>query len=204
MIYISLGWNCAPAILRKYEFKCSKDNGYKTCPFDLCVTPYQGLIECLKTNFSNFFNLRIENGIIMNEYNMWFNHEAPMELYANNNFEKFKERYINRINNFNNYITNNNEICFIHSDPFHSSDEIANIMSNNYPNLKFKILSLHNSDIDLYKNHFSEKSDCKTHGEMNKLINFEIEKFQNTEKIFNCNINDNYKNLLFEKFINDN
>lgn len=191
MIYISLGWNCAPAIMRKNKFKLSKENGYKTCPFDLCVTPYNGLIDCLKTDFSDFFNLRIENGIIMNKYNMWFNHEAPMELYANNNFEKFKERYTNRINNFKEYLSGVFEVCFIHSDPFHSSEEIYKIITEKYPNLKFKIISIHNSDIDVYKNHFSEKSDCKTHSEMKKFINFEIRKFENVDGIINYNVSDN-------------
>ena len=56
MIYISLGWNCAPAIIRKNILKQFKKTGYLTQPFDLCVTPYSGLCECLKDNFSKFFN----------------------------------------------------------------------------------------------------------------------------------------------------
>jgi len=200
IIYISLGWNCSPAIMRKNTFKFSKENGYKTCPFDLCVTPYCGLIECLKTNFDYFFDLRIENGIIMNKYNIWFNHEAPTELYFNNNFEKFKERYTNRINSFKNYLSGNYEVYFIHSDPFHSSEEIYEIIKKQYPNLIFKILSVHNCDIDVYKHHFTENSDCKTHAEIGKEINFDIKKFTNTQNIYNLHIGEN-SSLFFKKFI---
>lgn len=204
MIYISLGWNCAPAIIRKNTFKYSKENGYKTCPFDLCVTPYRGLIECLKTNFEDFFVLRIENGIIMNKYDMWFNHEAPSEFYAKNDFEKFKERYTNRINNFKEYIANNNnQICFIHSDPFHSSEEINKIIKNNYPHLNYKILSLHNSDIEVYKKHFSKNSDCLTHSKIGQYINFEKKNFLNLENVYNCNIGENI-DLFLKKFIDYN
>lgn len=202
-IFISLGWNCGPAIMRKNIFKYSKENGYKTCPFDLCVTPYNGLVECLKTNFSKFFNLRIENGIIMNEYDMWFNHEVPTELYSNNNFEKFKERYENRINNFKEYLFGNYEVDFIHSNPFFSSEEISEIIKYHYPNLIYKILSLHNSDIDVYKNHFSEKSDCKIHANIGKQINFEIIKYKDSENVINSNINENDELFLY-KHINFN
>ena len=185
MIYISLGWNCSPAIMRKNNFKQSKLNGYNTCPFDLCVTPYQSLVDCLKTDFSNFFNLRIENGIIMNEYNMWFNHEAPRELYSNNNFDGFKKRYEKRIENFKTYLNSNNEICFIHSDPFNSSNEICEIIKTTYPNLKFKILSIHYDSIDVYKNHFSLKSDCKKHADMGLTIKFDIIKCDDDDNIIN-------------------
>lgn len=195
MIYISLGWNCGPAILRKNIFKYSKNNGYKTCPFDLCVTPYKSLLECLTTKFTKFFNLRIENGIIMNEYDMWFNHESPSDLYINNNFEKFIDRYTNRINNFKKYLNGNDFVYFIHSDPFHSSDEVYLVIKNIYPNLNFKILSLHNTDIDVYINHFSSNSDCRTHSEIGKSINFQNKIFKDTEFILNCNINEN--NILF-------
>ena len=187
MIYISLGWNCSPAIIRKNTFKQSKLEGYNTCPFDLCITPYQSLVDCLKTDFSNFFNLRIENEIIMNEYNMWFNHEAPTDLYSDNNFYKFKQRYEKRIQNFKSYLDGSYEVCFIHSDPFNPSTEICKIIENSYPNLIFKILSIHYDSIDVYRNHFSLKSDCKTHANMDVDMTLNILEYKNTKIIFNCN-----------------
>ena len=188
MIYISLGWNCSPAIIRKNKFKQEKKNGYLTQPFDLCVTPYSGLCECLKDDFACFFNLRIENGIIMNAYYMWFNHET--EIHQKNNFAEFKKRYENRINNFKKYLTSGEEICFIHSNPFEDSTELCNILETNYPDLIFKILAIQNADIDVYKNHFSDRSDCKTHAEMGNAINFKsLDYTVDTNKIFYINNN---------------
>lgn len=189
MIYISMGWNCAPAITRKAIFHQSKEKGYKTCPFDLCVTPYKSLLNCLQTDFSDFFQLRIENGIIMNAYNMWFNHEAPMELYSTDNFKLFIERYSKRISNFKEYLNGNYEVCFIHSDPFHSSVELCNIIKQKYPNLIFKIISVHYADKNVYLNHFSKISDCKTHAKMGESINFESNDLILSNccaEIFNC------------------
>ncbi len=131
-IYISLGYNCDPRIYMKKKLKITKNNGYKSCPFDLCITNFDALCKCIETNFENFFNElklipgsnaegnREKGGLgklnIINFYNMIFNHESPThshlfiegknddEYYTRNNFLKFKERYENRINNFFNYI----------------------------------------------------------------------------------------------------
>ena len=43
MIYISLGYNCSPRSAIKARYKLSNASGYKTCPFDLCLTPFEGL-----------------------------------------------------------------------------------------------------------------------------------------------------------------
>jgi len=124
-IIISLGWNCTPRALIKNLFNLSKGNGYNSCPFDLCVTPFKGLVDCLSENFSRFFNLRIVDGVIMNDYDMWFNHESAAVLIAHNqepdiytkdDFKLFKERYNQRISNFRQYI-NNGRIIFIISNP---------------------------------------------------------------------------------------
>jgi hypothetical protein len=43
----------------------SRITGYKTCPFDLCQTPYESLIQCLRDNFEHFFdNLHLVDGVI--------------------------------------------------------------------------------------------------------------------------------------------
>lgn len=81
---------------------------------------------------------------------MWFNHEAEkvhnnekLEWYpgkwSENNFQLFKERYERRIQNFNNYINNNN-ILFIIDNPFEDISKIIDIIKNKYPLLNFKIL----------------------------------------------------------------
>ena len=39
------------------QMDCEKvKEGYKTCPFDLCLTDIEGIIECLNTNFKDFCN----------------------------------------------------------------------------------------------------------------------------------------------------
>ena len=122
IIPISLGWNCSPAAYRGNTLQFLKGNGYLTCPFDLGVTPFQGLCQCLLDDFdeTKFFNLRIEydninkQDCILNEYNMWFNHESEEfhgdekvkwypGKFSENNFALFKQRYTNRIANFSRY-----------------------------------------------------------------------------------------------------
>jgi hypothetical protein len=93
---ISLGWDCGPA----YEgivlnLKTNKENGYKTCPFDICVTNYTGIVNCIKDDFkylmdSNYLevmkaeiqtpnnSVQIGDKLIRNtKYNLVFNHESP-------------------------------------------------------------------------------------------------------------------------------
>ena len=50
-IYISIGHNCNPRVYLKNAFNFSKLNGYKSCPFDLCITPYSSLYDCIETVF---------------------------------------------------------------------------------------------------------------------------------------------------------
>jgi hypothetical protein len=121
----------------------TQKNGYKTCPFDLCITSFEALYNCINTDFKHFFeNLhtiagenatgdRSKCGVgllnITNSYGMIFNHEGSTHshlfkegknddfFYIRNDFQKFKERYSLRIKNFFNYIEENNEIIFIYS-----------------------------------------------------------------------------------------
>jgi hypothetical protein len=139
--YISVGYNCDPRIYIKNILNLSKSNGYNTCPFDLCITPFESLCKCIETDFQYFFDdLRLipwgcaegrdkndlENkNAIINYYNIIFNHEGSGHshlfntqknddlFYIRNNFEKFKERYSLRINNFKKYINDYNNIIFI-------------------------------------------------------------------------------------------
>jgi len=166
---VSLGWNCSPALIRANDYNFRKSNGYLTCPFDLVVTPYNGLCQILLDNFdkSKFFNLRIEydpinkQDCILNDYNMWFNHESEklennhkVEWYpgkwSENNFQLFKERYERRIENFNNYINKNN-ILFIIENPHDDINILIDIIKVKYPTLNFKIMHTTNSG-ELYFN----------------------------------------------------
>lgn len=164
VVYISLGWNCDPAIMRKNKYGQMKSNGYMTCPFDLCVTPYHGLCACLRDNFTNFFNLHLSDGgqphgdRVMNKYDMWFNHEIPLEEYTSNEYEKFKHLYQARINNFNNYINSGKRIVFLHSHPFENSQELIDILDERYPQLDYSIIAIRSVNVGVYKTHYPTHS----------------------------------------------
>lgn len=143
MIYISIGSNCSPRVYIKETLKLTHENGYKSCPFDLCITPFESLYNCIETDFKYFFdNLHTTFGNnasgdrskcgegmlnITNYYGIIFNHEGSTHshlfkegtnddyYYIRDDFKKFKERYSLRILNFLNYIEENNEITCIHS-----------------------------------------------------------------------------------------
>jgi hypothetical protein len=52
---ISLGANCGAAARGKFfGVRASKEQGYKTCPFDLILSNYPGLLKCLREDFKNF------------------------------------------------------------------------------------------------------------------------------------------------------
>ena len=166
---ISLGWNCMPATYRANALNQRKSGGYLTCPFDLCVTPYLGLCKCILDDFdrNKFFNLRIEydpinkQDCILNEYNMWFNHESEQKLnddnvdwhpgkYMENDFKLFKERYENRINNFFSYLNGDLPILFILNNPHDEPKHLVKILKLKYPELKFKVLLFNNLEKDIF------------------------------------------------------
>jgi hypothetical protein len=141
---ISLGWNCSAAQYGTYsELRKIKSDGYKTCPFDMMISNYVGLYKCIDDDFKNFCNP---------DFNFVFNHESPYHgnLYLNeqwsspnhfvdNNFEKFIERYKQRINNLREYINKSDYINFIlwrYNDiPY----KLVDIINKRYSNLKYKI-----------------------------------------------------------------
>jgi hypothetical protein len=142
VVYISLGVNCSPRIHIK-RMGYSRATGYKTCPFDLCITPFSGLKKCLETDFVHFFeDLRVipgsnasgnrtlcgDGGLnINNSYGMIFNHEGSThshlfskgrnddEYYIRNDFTEFRNRYQTRINNFKEYIRCSDDVIFVFS-----------------------------------------------------------------------------------------
>jgi hypothetical protein len=92
---ISLGWDCDPAAKAvKAGVRKTKAQGYKTCPFDIGISNYEGLIKCLKEDFkffcdTNYLKLfhapcdippslcKNERLIYNTRYNFIFNHESP-------------------------------------------------------------------------------------------------------------------------------
>jgi hypothetical protein len=114
-------------------------------------------------------------------YNFVFNHESPYHgnLYLNerwsspyhfidNDFEKFIERYTNRIDNFRNYLNSCEFINFIlvryNSVPI----ELSNILKTKYPDLNFKIHSI----CEYTQNNIGHLYDVSKNGGINYEIHY--------------------------------
>lgn len=129
---ICLGTYCLPRVLATVtNFKATKAQGEKTCPFDLgFFWNFDKILNNLDNEFANFFD-NIEYGYIQNDLvkeqisaiftsklnaKYWkddksafiFNHEDGFT------FDELKLRYKNRIENFYEYIKNNDiELYFL-------------------------------------------------------------------------------------------
>lgn len=172
-IGISLGWNCYPAIYGVgNNLRGKKENGYKTCPFDECITNYDGIIKCITDDFKFFCDDKylkviespyqaghIKKGepLLYNTYyNFIFTHESPgyaniyisqswpggKTHYIDNNYHYFKERYNRRIQNFKNYVNSNQYIRFIVSNYRKNTIELDTCIKNIYTNLIYEILHI--------------------------------------------------------------
>jgi hypothetical protein len=158
---ISLGWDCDPAIISvNHGIRPRKNAGYKTCPFDLMVSNYEGMCQCIIDDFKCFSDIDYlilkDNFIINTKYNFIFNHESPgnkdishtwstINFFVENNYKNFIIRYEERINNFRNYIKDNN-IFFIHKRYNRLSIELDKIIHSKYPELNYKIICITNGD----------------------------------------------------------
>ena len=124
------------------DFKYFLDDNYITLreePFEMkriCGTGTQG-----------------QNWIYNTYYNFAFNHESPgharlwelekwpggINHFVYNNWEKFKERYSRRINNFRHYLKTAEHITFGIIRYNDDCSKLVNILRIKYPNLKFTI-----------------------------------------------------------------
>lgn len=167
---ISMGGNCDPRVYLKRKFKLTKKKGYKTCPFDLCITSFQALCITLESNFNNFFDdLKIipcgnasgdrksagkgltcitnKNGIIFNHEGAGHSHlfkegKNDDQFYTRNNFKEFRKRYSSRILNFKNYCKKSNKITFIYNQTNFDEIKIKNIIIKTYGEKTIEFISL--------------------------------------------------------------
>lgn len=164
IIGISLGNVCYSAEWGvQNNIRKRKNEGYNTCPFDLMVSNYNGVIKCIKEDFKHFcdpnYLICNKEGIFNIYYNFGFNHESPYEKdlylhenwpegknhFINNNYFHFINRYNERIKSFNNYLNDtNNYIVFIiqfayDNNPNDNCIELRNVLYEKYPNLKYEI-----------------------------------------------------------------
>lgn len=173
-IYISIGNNCYPRIYIKNNLNMSKEGGYKTCPFDLCVNTYDSVYKSIETDFSLFFeNLRLKEGSInadgdrskcgpggnniTNAYGTIFNHEGSThshifkegrnddDYYIRNDFEMFRKRYSQRIANWKNYINTYKNIVFVcHKYTSQQVENLTELFKNKYKDNIISILNIPN------------------------------------------------------------
>ena len=125
---LSIGYNCTPRIFMKNAYGLSKAEGQPSCPFDLCITPLDAMLEMVKTDFEGFFDgLHLQRVInaggerrhagrgqqnIVNKCGIIFNHESSTHshlfregkdddhYYTADNFRRFRDRYEQRIANW--------------------------------------------------------------------------------------------------------
>ena len=173
---ISLGWNCEPAQMGvNSRLRKRKIDGYKTCPFDMCITNYDGIVKCIKDDFKYFVDplylkcipadfsigaIRKGEHLIQNtHYNFIFNHESPdhhdiwkiqewsggKNHFIDNDFEKFIERQDKRIANFRSYLEGTKKIIFMISGPNLDLTELIEVIETKYPNLVYDFYILESS-----------------------------------------------------------
>jgi len=176
-IAISLGWRCSAAqIAVRTGMRPLKKQGYKTCPFDLMVSNYKGVVQAIRDDFADFTNpayLKIvksgnENIIKNTKYDFSFNHESPghANLYVTqkwagginhfiaNNYANFIQRYNTRIQNFRDYLNSGLKIIFIITDIWNGdTSELQNALKLRYPNLRYRI-QIYNEDPLFYEKSF--------------------------------------------------
>lgn len=164
-IGISLGWNCHTTDVGvRRGLRELKQNGYKTCPFDLMISNYEGVIQCLYDDFKDIANpecLKLvpsntteEISLMNTKYNFCHNHEsvghANLHItenweggkthFVDNNFEKFIERLNRRVQNFRDYMNSGKHINFLITDFDENLSELHTCIKTKYPMLSYSII----------------------------------------------------------------
>jgi len=101
---VSLGADCLPrTVAARWGLKKPRALGELSHPFDLSVTPLGSVIDILENRFEGFLSdLQYDQQLgfpVHTRHGMWFNHEVG-EIWAENDFAKFRERYARRIESF--------------------------------------------------------------------------------------------------------
>ena len=168
MVGISLGWNCHSANRGvTLGLRALKKDGYNTCPFDEAITNYPGIVDCIRSDFADFFSVTLKETssdaayykgdmLIYNpRYRFLFNHESPghanlwrieewpggINHFVDKNYEAFITRYQNRIENFRAYLRSGEPVVFLitHPDPNFEFKELKEALGEAYPDLNYRI-----------------------------------------------------------------
>ena len=152
---VSLGVDCLPrAMSTKFNFKKTKAEGELSCPFDLAWHDYETVCRLINNDFNDYQNTtRLyvnENGHISHrDYSIVFNHESDdahkLLDYIKGDYVLFRERYANRIKNFNdllhiNTVQKSKVVFLLHYKEY--PIELVSIIKKKYPGLNFTILTI--------------------------------------------------------------
>lgn len=183
MVGISLGNRCSTAIwATENNYRLSKANGYKTCPFDLCVTNYRGIIDCINDDFRDLTNPQYLSLEYYGSQNIHVDNSHQNELLI------YNKKY-----NF----------CFNHESPYHGNLFITQQWENgpnHFTDNNFKLfIERYNARIQNFRNYLNE---CTGHDQILFLIKWDSGQEPND----NCNelrnvLNSKYPNLTFTIFI---
>lgn len=146
---ISLGWNCHSASVGvSLGLRKTKQDGYKTCPFDEMITNYRGIIECIKDDFeflcdpkylkliqvpsdSKWLNTNGDGDVMIHnvKYNFIFNHESPghANLFVSQNWSKGINHYI--MNDYEEFINRYKRRIQNIKDLLNSNNDITFILT---------------------------------------------------------------------------
>jgi hypothetical protein len=166
MVGISLGWNCHSATKGcALGLRLRKKDGYNTCPFDEAITNYGGIVNCIRSDFADFFSLTLKEIskeadyckgdllIYNSHYQFLFNHESPghanlwstegwpggINHYVDNNYQAFIQRYTQRIANFREYLLSGEHITFLITHPSSDFTSLHEALHYMYPDLNYSI-----------------------------------------------------------------
>jgi len=125
-----------------------------------------------------------DNIIYNSYYNFAFNHESPghgnlyllqnwpngINHFVDDNFQKFIERYQQRIKNFINYLNSGNHIIFwLNGANGLNLNSLKNVLKKKYPNLSYEIKTSDEDNDRLY-NHFKALNFDNDDKEIMRLI----------------------------------
>ncbi len=222
---ICLGTYCLPRVIATVcHFKLKKEQGEKTCPFDLAFCwNFDGILDVLDKEFMNFFtNLEYDyfyNENVRNDLSAYFTAKLEAKFWKNEHFgfifnhetgfsfDDFKSRYEKRINNFYEYIKDNDtELYFLISSFNPISDEqivkLNNIISHYRSIESFKNIIINQSENNLIIN--QENTHIINAGIYNQIFRGdwalmikEHEKYKEVNKLYNL-IDENLKKYILK------
>ena len=143
MNFISIGGWCGTTISLR------ANNLYNEAyPFDHIRSTFKGVINCIETNFENFFPKKIELDIIKNYY--WKSFRGKYFGFYHHDLRNSKiiEDFNRRINRFNNFLKEtNNKIIFIrtisthdYNDEIKLADSFIKAIEDKFPLLEFLLI----------------------------------------------------------------